>query len=311
MRGVEADRPEAPRTSSIALLTRARVLLAPFASDLPAWLQRFSGEADEATSPRLFRTDSGVGPRRAVLLHGIGGTHRYWTAGSAAWPASAYRVVMVDLLGFGLSPRPWVRYTGRRHLAALRRTLADVPRPLTLIGHSLGAVLALMYAARYPKDVSALVLLSLPHFGGLTGVRRWFSGRRGSWIYTNVWAMALACLLTRRVAGRVLPHIVHSIPRELVVDMVKHNMASWTTTLWDVLYRQDVGELADALDPALPVLLLHGDADRTAPLAQVQALACGRAQWSLRVMLGVDHHPWLRCPERCASEIQSWLDVHA
>jgi pimeloyl-ACP methyl ester carboxylesterase len=309
MRAMAPNRPETPTTGSAALLTRARALLAPFALDLPAWLRRFSDDADEATSLQLYRTDYGAGPRRAVLLHGIGGTHRYWTAVPVAWPASAYGFVMVDLLGFGLSPRPWIRYTGQRHLAALRRTLAEVPRPLTLIGHSLGAVLALMYAARYPREVSALVLLSLPHFGGLTGVQKWFSGRRGSWIYTNMWAMALACILTRRVAGRLLPHIVHSIPRELVVDMVKHNMASWTTTRWDVLYRQDVGELAGALDPALPVLLLHGDADRTAPLAQVQALARGRTQWSLRVLPGVDHHPWLRCPEQCAREIQEWLDA--
>jgi pimeloyl-ACP methyl ester carboxylesterase len=159
--------------------------------------------------------------------------------------------------------------------------------------------------------VEALVLISLPDFGGLAGAQKWFSGRPGSWLYTNAWAMALACILTRRIAGRLLPHLIHTIPRELVEDMVKHNMASWTTTLWDVLYRQDVESLARAVDPALPILLVHGDADRTAPLERVKKLAHGRPTWRLHVLHGVDHHPFLRQRQECDRIIQGWLDARA
>jgi pimeloyl-ACP methyl ester carboxylesterase len=99
-----------------------------------------------------------------------------------------------------------------------------------------------------------------------------------------------------------------TIPRQLAEDMVKHNMASWVTTLWEVLYRQDVTSLANALDRRIPVLLLHGSADRTAPVDGIRQLAERRPEWKLRLLERVDHHPWLRQPEVCLQMIRQWLD---
>lgn len=71
------------------------------------------------------------------------------------------RMVYFDQRGAGRSERPW---TGHYQLdtlvddvEALRRTLG-VPK-ISLLGHSFGALLALEYAARYPNNVSRLVLV--------------------------------------------------------------------------------------------------------------------------------------------------------
>jgi pimeloyl-ACP methyl ester carboxylesterase len=220
------------------------------------------------------------------------------------------RNVLIDLLGFGNSPRPWIRYTTEVHLQSLRCTIEKERAPVTLIGHSLGAVLALAYAARYPSQVRALVLIGMPNFGGLPGAAKWFDAKPGGWLYTNMWAMALACVLTRRVAGRLLPLLLKKVPRELAEDMVKHNMASWVTTLWEVLYQADVCFLADHVDPRIPVLLLHGSADRSAPIEGVRMLVEQRPAWRLVVLEGVDHHPWLKDSEFCLHIIKQWLDEH-
>lgn len=254
----------------------------------------------------LKRFDAGHGRHCAVLLHGLGGTHRYWTSGPVPFALSGHRTVLIDLLGFGESPKPWIRYSVERHVAALHASLAG-ERCVTLVGHSLGAALALAYAARHPSIVRRLVLISLPNFGGVEGAVAWFARQRGGWIYTNMWATALACVLTLRVVGRLLPRLLRDIPREVAEDLVAHNMVSSTSSLWEALYRHDLRAEVGATAPTLPVLMLHGSADLTAPLTGAQELAALRSAWELRVLRGVDHHPWLRVPQECLGHIEQWF----
>ena len=91
-----------------------------------------------------------------MFLPGHGATTRYFAVRVSPL-ALHHHLMLVDLLGFGRSPKPWTRYTVDRHVSELHRVLA--PRgPLTLVGHSLGARLAVTYAARYPDQVRRLIL---------------------------------------------------------------------------------------------------------------------------------------------------------
>ena len=214
--------------------------------------------------------------------------------------------MLVDLLGFGDSPKPWCRYTVDRHLDALAAALVR-QRNMTLVGHSLGAVLAVVYAARHPALVRRLFLIGLPYFGSQANAYRWFRRTPGGWIYTNMAATALACMFTRRVIGKLLPYVLRDIPRPIAEDLVKHNFLSSTTSMWEVLYRHNLAADARALPVELPVYCLHGTHDSTAPVDGVRRLATGRPNWRIVLLDGVDHHPWLRQPERCREAISGSL----
>lgn len=134
---------------------------------------------------------------------------------------------------------------------------------MTLVGHSLGALLAVAYAARYPQAVERLFLISLPYFASQDAARHWFRRIPGGWIYTNMAATALACMFTRHLAGRILPYVLRDLPRPIVEDLVKHNVMSSTTSLWEVLYRHDLGPDVAALPSDMPVHCVHGTADDT------------------------------------------------
>lgn len=254
---------------------------------------------------RLYCAELGTGDSVVAFLPGLGGTTRYWQARVAPL-AVGRRLILIDLLGFGRSSKPWTRYSIERHVGALHSVLGE-RGPLTLVGHSLGALISVAYAARYPSQVRALVLLSLPYFGSLDNAREYF--RRGPlpdrWIFTNLAVAAVTCILTRRLFGRLLPRLLSDIPREVAEDLVQHTWRSSTSSLWEAVYRYDAAGDADRLDPALPVRCLHGDRDPTAPLAGIERLCAGRANWTLEVMAGVDHHPLLRDPLRCLRAIES------
>ena len=256
--------------------------------------------------PLLYHKELGTSGPVLFFLPGVGGTTRYWESRVAPL-AESHRLILVDLLGYGRSPKPWTRYTVERHVAELHRVLGG-RGPATLVGHSFGAIAALAYAARYPSEIGGLVVMSLPYFGSLDRALAYYRRRRSPdrWLMTNVVLAAITCFATRRILGRLLPQLLGDFPREVAEDLVLHTWLSSTSTMWDGIYRYDPARDADRLPAALPVLVLHGDRDVTAPLDGVRRLAAGRVGWETRILCGIDHHPMLRDPTACRGAIAAF-----
>ena len=110
---------------------------------------RFTAGATRADAPAL------------LLLHGLG----HWTG--AAWnrivPAldPTWRVVAIDLPGFGASERPDVRYDLPFFCAVVGEVARQsLPERFVLAGHSLGGMIAADYAATFPTQVERLALIA-------------------------------------------------------------------------------------------------------------------------------------------------------
>lgn len=96
-----------------------------------------------------------------VMLHGIESSSGYWD-GVSKHLSNKYRVITIDLLGFGGSPKPRnIAYSLKDQVVWLKRTLdAFGAKKVNLIGHSLGSLVALAYAAKYQSEVDKLYLIS-------------------------------------------------------------------------------------------------------------------------------------------------------
>ena len=102
--------------------------------------------------------------RTVVLLHGIGSSSRMWHDLAESLPNNV-RVVAVDLLGFGQSPDPgWVKYDAKTQANSIVTTLVlnRIPLKSVIVGHSLGALVAVELARRFPVYASSLILVSPP-----------------------------------------------------------------------------------------------------------------------------------------------------
>ena len=99
-----------------------------------------------------------------IFLHGIGNSGKTWDKVAEKLPDNV-NVIVLDLLGFGDSPKPdWAVYDGPTQARAIARTLVGKIRPgrVVLVGHSMGALVAVEMARRYPLIVQSLILCSPP-----------------------------------------------------------------------------------------------------------------------------------------------------
>ncbi len=97
-----------------------------------------------------------------ILLHGLVGSWRYWVPVMQAASIS-YRAYALDFWGFGDSARVPVRYGVSGQVQLLDRFLDSMGiGRVVLIGHGLGAITALQFAATHPDMVDRVLAVAMP-----------------------------------------------------------------------------------------------------------------------------------------------------
>ncbi len=97
-----------------------------------------------------------------VLLHGFGASIEHWRK-NIAYLSQQRTVYAVDLLGFGASVKASTRYKVDLWVEQVHDLWQAVIRqPIVLVGNSLGSLVGMSLAAKYPEMVKGLVMLSLP-----------------------------------------------------------------------------------------------------------------------------------------------------
>jgi pimeloyl-ACP methyl ester carboxylesterase len=79
------------------------------------------------------------------------------------------RLIALDLLGFGASPKPDIDYTVDDHANAVIKSIESLKQneASILVGHSMGCLIAIRVARLRPDLVRHLVLYEMPLYSGL------------------------------------------------------------------------------------------------------------------------------------------------
>lgn len=252
-----------------------------------------AGGGEERMAGRLLVRTLGSTGQPFLLLHGLGGSSRYWGA-TCDQLADSGRLVVPDLLGFGRSERPATGYTADDHADAVAGCLdaLDVDEPVVVGAHSLGCLVALALAARHPRRVAALVGAGPPLYADALSARAgiaglgWlerqfaFGNRRARWVCG--WTCGHPGPAAR-LAALARP----SIPRPILLDGLAHSWSSYSQTLAHLL----LAARADAwlADTTMPVQMLVGDRDRVPDIAYLRQLASRHRRFRITVVAGADH----------------------
>jgi pimeloyl-ACP methyl ester carboxylesterase len=100
--------------------------------------------------------------RPVLFLHGWVGSWRYWIP-SMQVLSSGYRTYAIDFWGFGGTAKEPSRYLLINQRDLLNYFMFELGiGKIALIGHGLGAVIALMFTDKYPTMVDRIMAISLP-----------------------------------------------------------------------------------------------------------------------------------------------------
>ena len=233
-----------------------------------------------------------------LLVHGGTASRRSWDLVTPTLRTS-HRVVAVDLRGHGQSPAPESGYSAVQLSADVHRVIDELElERITVVGHSLGGMAAILLAAHRPDVVSKLVLLNVPVTPNTIGAMLRLEARVNSPGFFPV------------TQAFVDEWTLHSrpVPASFLATQQAHVAA-----LRQVVWRQMFGELAKADITSMlegvrqPTLILWGAQDKLLDPAQYEALQAGIGNARLIMIAEAGHSPSSATPDRVASEIASFV----
>ncbi|UXY55287.1 alpha/beta fold hydrolase [Pseudomonas tohonis] len=239
--------------------------------DYPHPVKRFAFESQGEQLQMAYMDVQPVKPngRTLVLLHGKNFCGATWEGSIQVLVQAGYRVVVPDQVGFCKSSKPQRYQFSFQQLAAnTHALLASLGlEKVTLLGHSMGGMLATRYALQYPEQVEQLVMVNP------IGLEDW-KAKGVPWRSVDEWYQRE--LKTTGEAIRIYQKNTYYSGQwrpefdkwvEMQAGMYRgtgREAVAWDSALtYDMIYTQPVVHEFDKL--RMPVLLLIGQTDNTAP----------------------------------------------
>jgi pimeloyl-ACP methyl ester carboxylesterase len=230
-----------------------------------------------------------------VLLHGAGDSAGTWSSVVKVL-TPRFRVVIPDLAGHGGSAPADGPLSVGQVLAGLEAVMQQGPQdPAIIVGNSLGAWVALLYAREHPDRVARLVLVN---GGALVGDRPDLS-------LTPKTREEAASLMTQLRDPQAPP-----LPGFVLDDVVRQAQAGPLARL-----AQTAGDMGQyVLDGKLgeigaPVDLIWGESDKLFPLAYARRMMVQLPAARLTTIPGCGHVPTQECPSRFGSALSDVLTM--
>ena len=264
---------------------------APLATALSRGFLLFSTVDCMAALPTF--TLLGSGPT-VLMLHDADGGHLTFAPQVETLAAAGYRAVAWDMPGYGYSA-PVEPYTFKA-LAQSCFELIDVLQcgPVTLVGHGMGAMVALEAAVRRPALVRRLVLCAGGPALDAQSTQDWVAPRLRA-----VHALGSGSTM-EQLAQTLVPQFIGAGALPEGARLAEHALGQ----VYAGVYRRALEALptfdrdvSDFVHLTMPTLLVAGALDRCAPAAALEALAQVLPDARTLVLPHVGHWPQLEDPE--------------
>ncbi|PUE12243.1 alpha/beta fold hydrolase [Limnohabitans sp. T6-20] len=249
-------------------------------------------------------TDVGSPQHPAVVfLHGIGGGRQGWAPQQAHVAALGWRSLAWDMPGYGDSAM--IDPYDFAHLARALWQMLDAAhiQQAVLVGHSMGAMVALQAWTQAPERIRAMVLAaSSPAFGNSDGdFQKQFLAQR--------LAPLEAGKTMADIADRLIPSMVAPGSTAPALAHAREGMSSIAPDTYRAALHALVQFEQRAALPTItvPVLCLAAEHDRTAPPAVMERMAQKIPGARYACLAGAGHLLQYEQPEAFNAELEKFL----
>lgn len=249
-------------------------------------------------------SDSGGTGKVIVFLHGFCESKEVWDAFVQPF-REAYRVIAIDLPGFGKNTTPRTSYSMEEAAAYVYQVVKALEiKKCILVGHSMGGYVALAFAEKYRNILSGLCLFhssALPDTKEKKEVRTKtikFIKKNGLDVFMNSFVAPLFSPTKRKFYSKeikMLTTIGKSTPTETVLGAVKgmRNRKKRTKVLKDARY---------------PVLFISGKDDQAVTVEQTLAQCAIPANATVLFLANTGHMGMFEKPLETQNALRFFAD---
>ena len=252
-------------------------------------------------SHRLFYRTGGDG-KPVILIHGIGASSQIW-ARNLDPLARNYQVYALDMIGFGRSERSRPAYTVADHVNCLRDFMSHLKIEKTsLIGHSMGGLIALDFCLAYPEMVDKLILADSV---ALVNSKKSLTERL---ICTPMLGELSVIFRSKLILKTFMAKEFYYHPERVTDEMLDSPMQADRAAvlkLTRTIPRTNRREAIKGIKT--PTLILWGDQDRVLPRAHALILQQLIPKSQCRIFKEAGHHPQIEAAEEFNQEVSRFL----
>lgn len=223
--------------------------------------------------------------RPVIFLHDWVGSWRYWIPCMQA-TSTSFRTYALDLWGFGDSGKNPAYYSLEQQVGLIDEFMAKMGiARAALVGHGLGAIIAMLYASRRPQMVDRLMAVGLPVGEGALNARLRLgqAAELAEWLLGRSPAYEAAWMDAPKVDTRA---ILLSLASLEMMDL-KHTLDQLST----------------------PCLLVYGQADALVQAPPLEALALLPQQAHAILFEQSGHFPMLDEPSKFNRLLNDFLSL--
>jgi pimeloyl-ACP methyl ester carboxylesterase len=250
-----------------------------------------------------------------LFLHGLGGSWKDWTANLQSF-CSSYQVMAIDFPGFGDSDKPEVDYSIEWLTVMVENFLQERKlNQIRVVGHSMGALVALNLAARPDSRVKILTVIDAVGIGDKAeflshALTKRIMGPDSRWeSIEEVLKDEFKSMIEGFIKGqkpRTSKEFFESVPKSPFTGKPLLPMTppvQMSASIIDF----DIGPRLSLIRQ--PTLILWGAKDPIAPPQDASYLKSKIPQATLLMLEGCGHSPMQEQPGRFNQEVQKFLQA--